>query len=229
MPQRPIYALDLRNHGLSPHSTPMTYEAMAADVHKFIQDKGLHRVALLGHSMFVIFSPMSAHLTSWQGRKGCHVLCACPEGGWDRPTLSTYCSRYCPLHWSSFARVSRVHRHHASYRSSTVWNNQDTDRRRPEDATRGSSEWTRDPAFVVTEQTQDLSVRQFLLTNLLLPSNSQTHGTTHNKAKFIVGLDTIAKSISSLGSFPYGYDTETETAEKTWDGLTLAIKGKASA
>ena len=31
----------------------MTYEAMAADVHKFIQDKELRQVALLGHSMFV--------------------------------------------------------------------------------------------------------------------------------------------------------------------------------
>lgn len=56
MPQRPVYALDLRNHGSSPHAVPMTYEAMAADVHKFIQDKKLTRVALLGHSMYVVFS-----------------------------------------------------------------------------------------------------------------------------------------------------------------------------
>jgi hypothetical protein len=31
----------------------MTYEAMAADVSKFITDKGLNDVALLGHSMCV--------------------------------------------------------------------------------------------------------------------------------------------------------------------------------
>jgi hypothetical protein len=58
MPHRPIYALDLRNHGTSPHATPMTYEAMASDVHRFIEDKGLKGVALLGHSMCVAV-PMS--------------------------------------------------------------------------------------------------------------------------------------------------------------------------
>lgn len=51
MPERPIYALDLRNHGSSPHALPMTYEAMASDVRKFIEDKQLKNVALLGHSM----------------------------------------------------------------------------------------------------------------------------------------------------------------------------------
>jgi len=33
----------------------MTYEAMAADVRRFIADKGLNDVALLGHSMCVNF------------------------------------------------------------------------------------------------------------------------------------------------------------------------------
>jgi pimeloyl-ACP methyl ester carboxylesterase len=33
----------------------MTYEAMAGDVKKFIADKGLKDVALLGHSMCVDF------------------------------------------------------------------------------------------------------------------------------------------------------------------------------
>ena len=51
MPERPIYALDLRNHGSSPHALPMSYEAMASDVRKFIEDKKLNNVALLGHSM----------------------------------------------------------------------------------------------------------------------------------------------------------------------------------
>lgn len=53
MPERPIYALDLRNHGSSPHALSMTYEAMASDVRKFIEDKQLKNVALLGHSMSV--------------------------------------------------------------------------------------------------------------------------------------------------------------------------------
>ena len=36
----------------------MTYEAMAADVGKFIMDKGLKDVSLLGHSMCVNFYPL---------------------------------------------------------------------------------------------------------------------------------------------------------------------------
>jgi pimeloyl-ACP methyl ester carboxylesterase len=51
MPERPIYALDLRNHGSSPHALPMTYESMASDVRKFVEDKQLKNIALLGHSM----------------------------------------------------------------------------------------------------------------------------------------------------------------------------------
>jgi len=53
MPNRAIYALDLRNHGSSPHATPMTYQAMAEDVNKFVEDNNLKDVTLLGHSMSV--------------------------------------------------------------------------------------------------------------------------------------------------------------------------------
>ncbi|KAJ7739865.1 Alpha/Beta hydrolase protein [Mycena metata] len=49
--QRPIYALDLRNHGSSEHAQPMTYSAMAADVIHFIQQHSLSDVSLIGHSM----------------------------------------------------------------------------------------------------------------------------------------------------------------------------------
>ncbi|KAI9595061.1 Alpha/Beta hydrolase protein [Syncephalis fuscata] len=47
----PIYALDLRNHGDSPHSASMNYRAMAADVERFIDEQKLKRVTLMGHSM----------------------------------------------------------------------------------------------------------------------------------------------------------------------------------
>ncbi|KAJ7688696.1 alpha/beta-hydrolase [Mycena rosella] len=48
---RPVYALDLRNHGASTHAEPMTYSAMAADVIHFIRKHSLSDVALIGHSM----------------------------------------------------------------------------------------------------------------------------------------------------------------------------------
>lgn len=46
-----VFALDLRNHGASPHAEEMSYEAMAADVAEFLDARGLARITLLGHSM----------------------------------------------------------------------------------------------------------------------------------------------------------------------------------
>jgi len=46
-----VFTVDQRNHGLSPHSEVWTYEAMADDLHEFIQEQGLHKPVLLGHSM----------------------------------------------------------------------------------------------------------------------------------------------------------------------------------
>lgn len=46
-----VLALDLRNHGSSPHAAPMNYPAMMEDVRAWLDAQGLERVTLLGHSM----------------------------------------------------------------------------------------------------------------------------------------------------------------------------------
>jgi pimeloyl-ACP methyl ester carboxylesterase len=46
-----VFALDLRNHGRSPHAEVMTYAAMVDDVLAWMDAHGLARVTLLGHSM----------------------------------------------------------------------------------------------------------------------------------------------------------------------------------
>ncbi|MFO8142387.1 MAG: alpha/beta fold hydrolase [Marinobacter sp.] len=46
-----IHALDLRNHGGSPHTDAMDYPAMAADVIAYMDAQGVERAAILGHSM----------------------------------------------------------------------------------------------------------------------------------------------------------------------------------
>ena len=46
-----VLALDLRNHGASPHADKMTYDAMLADVLGWLEERGLARATLLGHSM----------------------------------------------------------------------------------------------------------------------------------------------------------------------------------
>ncbi|KAI0472044.1 prolyl oligopeptidase-like protein [Xylariaceae sp. FL0804] len=49
--RRHVYALDLRNHGESPHAPRHDYPAMADDVAGFIEDHGLAPPTLIGHSM----------------------------------------------------------------------------------------------------------------------------------------------------------------------------------
>jgi esterase len=46
-----VFALDLRNHGGSPHAEEMTYAAMMEDVMGWLDAHELKRVTLLGHSM----------------------------------------------------------------------------------------------------------------------------------------------------------------------------------
>jgi esterase len=46
-----VYAVDLRNHGRSPHSPEMNYSVMAGDLKELIQGEALDRVSLMGHSL----------------------------------------------------------------------------------------------------------------------------------------------------------------------------------
>lgn len=47
----PVYALDLRNHGTSPHIDGLAYADMAQDVIAFMTARNLTDVGLIGHSM----------------------------------------------------------------------------------------------------------------------------------------------------------------------------------
>ncbi|MDP1800873.1 MAG: alpha/beta fold hydrolase [Bacteroidota bacterium] len=46
-----VFTLDLRNHGLSPHSDVWNYEVMADDLKEFIDEHKLKNTIVLGHSM----------------------------------------------------------------------------------------------------------------------------------------------------------------------------------
>ena len=48
---RPVYAIDLRNHGDSPHDAQHDYSALASDVEGFIDEHKLGNTTLIGHSM----------------------------------------------------------------------------------------------------------------------------------------------------------------------------------
>jgi esterase len=46
-----VFAVDLRNHGRSPHSEIFDYDVMTADLRESMEQQALRRVMLLGHSM----------------------------------------------------------------------------------------------------------------------------------------------------------------------------------
>ncbi len=46
-----VFAVDQRNHGLSPHAEAFNYDVMARDMHDFILAQGISPSHLLGHSM----------------------------------------------------------------------------------------------------------------------------------------------------------------------------------
>ncbi|KJA20544.1 hypothetical protein HYPSUDRAFT_43037 [Hypholoma sublateritium FD-334 SS-4] len=203
MPQRPIYAVDLRNHGTSPHVTPMTYEAMASDVHKFIEDKKLKGVALLGHSM---------------GGKAAMTYALSTK------TLNISSDRLSQLIVVDIApSIGKLSSEFISYVSAM----QEIEALPP-----GVIKTRTDADNKLKAYESDLSVRQFLLTNLQLPSHLRTtshHDGAPDKAKFIVPLNILAHSIEALGSFPYEYNILEKTATTTWDGPTLVLKGTKSA
>ncbi|MDG1727836.1 MAG: alpha/beta fold hydrolase [Emcibacteraceae bacterium] len=46
-----VFCIDLRNHGNSPHSDEITYSLMAEDVIEFMDNQGIKKAHILGHSM----------------------------------------------------------------------------------------------------------------------------------------------------------------------------------
>jgi pimeloyl-ACP methyl ester carboxylesterase len=49
--RRRVFTLDARNHGRSAWAEPMTYSEMVDDLRAFLDERGLSRICLLGHSM----------------------------------------------------------------------------------------------------------------------------------------------------------------------------------
>jgi esterase len=46
-----IFALDLRNHGDSPHNPDFSYDALSCDLKKFMEQRNIEKAILLGHSL----------------------------------------------------------------------------------------------------------------------------------------------------------------------------------
>jgi esterase len=46
-----VFAVDLRNHGQSPHSNEMSYASMAQDLRELMHEQRLDRISIMGHSL----------------------------------------------------------------------------------------------------------------------------------------------------------------------------------
>lgn len=46
-----VFLIDQRNHGRSPHSTEHNYKLMVQDLYQFLENKGIEKAILIGHSM----------------------------------------------------------------------------------------------------------------------------------------------------------------------------------
>ncbi|KAM6504088.1 Alpha/Beta hydrolase fold [Amanita muscaria] len=206
--QRPIYALDLRNHGSSPHAAPMTYEHMATDVLHFFKKHKLQDVCLLGHSMSV----QIAHLSPLP-----HALlvdCGSPLRG-GKVAMSVALNQNSTSD-NEDAISSLIVADIAPIRATLSQDFVEYIHIMSKIEQMGLK--TRSEAGKVLEEYEkDPSIRQFLLTNLVVPPASSP-----KKAKFQVPLSLLNESISLLGSFPY------EPGNRLWQGKTLVIKGSKS-
>ena len=73
------YALDLRNHGDSPHYESHTLEDTIGDLQQWLKDRELDQAVLLGHSMGGLVS-MGFALSHPQAVKGLIVVDILPRG-----------------------------------------------------------------------------------------------------------------------------------------------------
>ncbi|KAF6759822.1 mitochondrial protein [Ephemerocybe angulata] len=194
---RPIYALDLRNHGASPHVRPHTYQAMAEDVHGFIREKGLTNISLLGHSM---------------GAKTAMTLALnlVEAGGGDNLSNLVVVDMP-PAHVDIPAKMREYVIAMESLEAM------------PPGMIRSLID--ADRFLAPFESVRDASVREFLLTNLQLPSHARTANPKRDRAKFILPLDILGPAIRNLEEFPYDYSAP---ERPIWSGPTLVIGGLQS-
>ena len=181
----PIYTMDMRNHGSSPHADTMTYLDMAGDIEKFFSDKQLSNVTLIGHSMGGKVAQTMALNPRLPSHALSHLISVdmTPAAGPISPEFMRY------------ARcMVEINKEQVQSRS-------EADK-------------------IMKEIEPNLSVRQFLLTNL------ERQGET---MQFRIPVEKIMHALEEIGEFPYAPPVDEHSApERLWNGPTLFVKGERS-
>ncbi|KAK0522432.1 hypothetical protein OC842_006468 [Tilletia horrida] len=207
----PVYAVDLRNHGESPHVDSLHYADMAEDVITFLRDSvrkeiGEKGIVLIGHSMggkAAQAAALSPNLPT-DLLTGLISVDMSPKRGALSKEFAGYVDGMQEIERAGCA--SRKEADEILQRWEQVqYLNLMAELASPNIDHRG----------LLT--LQDVGVRQFLLTNLTKDPPSQEFWT------FRIPLDIIQRHISQLGDFPYS------DGERTWDGRSLFVKGSKSA
>lgn len=204
--KRPVYTLDLRNHGVSPHARPMTYPAMAADVLHFFKKHNLTNVALLGHSMggkVAMTAALSLPSSSPYLPPSSKSLKPSPSPSSSHSPSSSTQEVLSHLIIEDIAPSNgRLSPEFYEYvRLMTKVNNDGVKTRKEADA-------------VLAIYEKDESVRQFLLTNF-------TPGTESEPGQFKLPMDILQEHTDDLGKFEVGKG-------RRWEGKTLFVKGEKS-
>jgi pimeloyl-ACP methyl ester carboxylesterase len=172
---RPVYALDLRNHGHSPHASPMTYPALATDVVSFLREHRLADVQLLGHSMGGKVA-MALALAEPDALQKLVVADIAPSVGSISPEFTEYVRamgrvQARKLRTRKEAQQAMRETESVGYLPITSWNH-----------------------IVDVSFAQDPAVLAFLMTNLV----SADDGTVH----FRLPLEILEESVGHIGDFP---------------------------
>ncbi|KXN87225.1 Abhydrolase domain-containing protein C22H12.03 [Leucoagaricus sp. SymC.cos] len=170
---------------------PMTYESMAEDILRYIDSRGLSDVALLGHSMGGKVAMTVALSLTALGHKDLLSHLLVSDIAPTRAELLPDFVKYI----DAMLEVNAL----------------------PAGAVKTRS----DVDLLLQRHESDLAIRQFLLTNLLLPKPSQSDRKPH----FNLPLDVLRRSIPELGSFPYNVNDHIRTR---WTGKTLIFRGLRS-
>ncbi|KAJ9091571.1 hypothetical protein QFC19_009027 [Naganishia cerealis] len=222
----PVYTVDLRNHGHSPHVRPHDYSHMAQDLSRFMRERGLAErggVNLLGHSMQDL-TRVSPTLRLCVGRLLMNHITCVLSARLLAHRFEAYTKGMQEIEDAKLRTKAEGDKLLQTYEKvcSCSW-------------VQHSSHYTDDsfphlpPPLRMYEPPQSLPTRQFLLTNALTDPTSQT-------LRFRIPLDILRDSIPSIGEFPYvppsaaaipeAMREERETA--SWSGPTLFIKGAHS-
>lgn len=89
-----VHALDLRNHGQSPHTETMRWSELVADVKRYLQVAGLDEVCLMGHSL--------------GGKIAMKFACANPQLVRKLVIVDIATKPYPPYHDKEFRAMKRV-------------------------------------------------------------------------------------------------------------------------